>query len=109
MELLSQHPVPSRRLYVLKEKILEFWPFRIPETGNENLVAKIPKPRPASSSEIRDVLRRINAEAADHPPNHNIAEQRIRKLLPTARRILIRQILKEPEFANVRWRPGQRK
>jgi len=52
------------------------------------------------------VVMEIYSNASANPPNAVEAEEFVREKLPGATRKFIRQILKDPEFAKVRRRPG---
>jgi hypothetical protein len=100
-------PIRPRQLYLLKSKILEFWPLQLHTVATEKNAAPISKPRPASKEAIEKVLTGIYAEAAENPPNILTAEQRARKILGKASRKLIREVLSKPQFANLRRSPGK--
>jgi hypothetical protein len=62
----------------------------------------------ASKQQIRQALRQIYDEAGDNPPNVNGAWQLIKARLPNARRNLVREVLREDEFARRRRKPGKK-
>jgi hypothetical protein len=57
---------------------------------------------------IRKVLRNVFDEAGDNPPNMNRAWDLLKVRLPDARRSRVREVLREPEFATRRRRPGRK-
>jgi hypothetical protein len=62
----------------------------------------------ARKGAIREVLRKIFDEAGDNPSNMNRAWDLLKVRLPDARRSRVREVLREPEFATRRRRPGRK-
>jgi hypothetical protein len=62
----------------------------------------------AGKGKIREALRKIFDEAGGNPPNMNRAWDLLKVVLLGARRSRFRDVLREPEFAPRRPRPGRR-
>jgi len=58
--------------------------------------------RPASEARIREVLKEIYSDPGNNRPNVNEAWDLLKAKVPNARKNLVMDILKEPEFANQR-------
>jgi hypothetical protein len=63
---------------------------------------------PASSPEIREVLREIYRVAGNDPPHMEKAWKLVQPKLPNARRNRVRDVLHEDEFASQRRKPGKK-
>lgn len=62
--------------------------------------------RPASKSQIRQVLREIYADPTNDRPNEENAWKLLQPMLPNARRRMVREVLGENEFDSQRRRRG---
>ena len=58
--------------------------------------------RPASKSQIRQVLNEIYADPTNDRPNEEVAWKLLQPMLPNAKRGMVREVLKEDEFASQR-------
>jgi hypothetical protein len=65
--------------------------------------------RHCTAEQIREATRVLYDELADDPPSIARAEVLIRHRLPGAVRTRIRPVLDEPEFRNLRRRPGEKR
>jgi hypothetical protein len=95
-------------LLVYRKSLEKLWPTlsvepmaEIKSRSLNHLIKAQHQSRP-SQAQIRQLLRQLYQEAAENPPNILDAENLVRGKLPGAVRSLIRPILHEPEFANLR-------
>jgi hypothetical protein len=65
--------------------------------------------RSSTDEKIREEARKVYADPANDRPNVNVANQLIRLKLPDVRSDRVMEILREPEFANQRRKPGERR
>ncbi|WP_147292588.1 hypothetical protein [Undibacter mobilis] len=108
--------LPRRRLFLLKQKILEFWPLN---TSLISSVAKPPTPRRAKTATVEVIYRlarEVYSNAEGKPPNSDEAARLIAKAakkpgstVGKIDRELVRSVLRKPEFSAKRWSRGQRK
>jgi hypothetical protein len=88
----------TRRLYLSRENVQNHWPSIT--ASQETKTAVISKPR------IREAIKRVIRKQA-RSPNINEATTLVKHELPEAARWRIREVLKEPEFAERRRKPGR--
>jgi hypothetical protein len=90
-------------ILVLRESVERWWPFHQVEPTNDKKQSTLH--HPPSKAAIREELRKMFSDPAVQPPNMNVAWKRI----PNARRALVWQVLREPEFDDLRPKAGYRK
>jgi hypothetical protein len=102
-----------RPLLIAAGDLRRLWPLAEVMIGSnadvsESRSSALPRRR-TSKSEIHEVAREVYTARAANPPNMIEAPNLIRERLPAASRQRIREVLREPEFANLRRPSGVRK
>lgn len=92
MGLEDQEKANKRQLLLLRSRVHQLWP----STERIETEAILKKEKP-TSEQIRQVAREVYG-TTEPPPNINKAQQLIREKLPNATRVLMKPVLKEPEF-----------
>jgi hypothetical protein len=105
-----------RSLLVERSAVQELWPLsnQRPQHSHQADSRPAPQPRqqqrPASKSQIRQVLREIYADPTNDRPNEENAWKILKPMLLNAKRDRVREVLLEDEFASQRRpRGSQRK
>jgi hypothetical protein len=97
----------QRGLFLWRSRVLELWP--MPENELEDRSTGQVKKRAASDDQILAAARKLYETMREDPPNLAKAEKLISDRLPGTPRKMIRPILQEPEFANLRRTRGTRR
>jgi hypothetical protein len=90
----------QRGLFLLRSRVLELWPLR-DDKGKDRSTDQ-PKKRAATDGQIVAAARELYEQMRDKPPNLTKAEKLLADRLPGTPRKIIRPILKQREFANLR-------
>jgi hypothetical protein len=118
LKLIREGKLSYRPLLVLREHVEKNWSIANgtaePQRPTADLTdnteklhkpsADAPKP---SIAQIREFAKQVYADPAHNKPNENDFWDLIKVTLPGASRVLVRQIIKEPEFKSQRRLPGR--
>jgi hypothetical protein len=97
-----------RPLLVERSAVRELWPLsnHRPKDSHQANSRPAHQPRqqrrPASKSQIRQVLKEIYADPTNDRPNEEDAWKLLQTMLPNAKRSMVREVLREDEFASQR-------
>ncbi len=103
--LLVEGAPPTWIALLVSKEDMDRWPF---DSTVESAKTGKDAPSPHSRATIRNVLWKIFRENPSNPPDMNLAARLVRKELRGASRNLIWDVLREPEFSEVRPRRGRR-
>jgi hypothetical protein len=117
LKLIRENKLHYRSVLIRRDDVERIWPIakgtanpRRPTAeltdGTEKLDKPSAEPKP-SIAQIREFARQVYADPAYNRPNEENFWDIIKVKLPGASRILVRQIIKEPEFKSQRRSPGR--